>query len=72
MPLTVSDVRQFLDTCGPDDDVVVAATLADGTVLGVRELGISTGQGGPNGEGFEVVIEWEPGAEVVIRPGEAV
>ena len=68
MPLTVSELRQVLDTCLPDDEVVVAATLADGSAISVRELDLGTGQGGPDGECIDLVISWEPGAEAVARP----
>lgn len=68
LTLTVESIRRFLDDCEPTDPVVVWATLADGTVLGVSDLSVGTGQGGPDGEGVEVVIDWEPGAEVVTRP----
>jgi hypothetical protein len=63
--LTVERLRRYLDHCKPTDPVVVSATLADGSVLGVSDLNVGTGQGGPDGESVEVVIDWEPGAEVV-------
>lgn len=66
MPLTVADLREFLDGCHPDDVVVVQATLGDGSALGVRELTVGTGQGGEDGNGFEVVIDWEPGDETTV------
>lgn len=31
--------------------------------IGVDELNVGTDQGGRDGEGIEVVIDWEPGAE---------
>lgn len=65
MPLTVADLRQFLEKCQPHDIVVVTATLADGSVIDVRDLNIGTDQAGTDGEGIEVVIDWEPGTEVV-------
>jgi hypothetical protein len=68
MPLTVADVLQFLNTCRPEDLVVVQATIADGAAIGVRDLTLATDQGGSDGEGVEVVIGWEPGAEVLTRP----
>jgi hypothetical protein len=67
MTLTVQELRAFLEECGDDDLVVVRATLADGSVLGADDLRVGTDQGGPDGEGIEVVLEWEPGAEVITR-----
>jgi hypothetical protein len=65
MPLTVAALRRALGQCQPDDEVVLQATVADGSVIGVHELDFGFDQGGPNGEGVEVVIGWEPGAEVI-------
>ena len=45
MPLTVGELRSFLGQCDDNDLVVVEATLADGSVLGVRELRAGAGQG---------------------------
>lgn len=68
MPLTVADLRHYLDGCGDDDLVVVFTTLDDGSVLSVRELDVGTDQGGSDGEGVEVVTGWEPGDELIPRP----
>lgn len=68
MPLTVARLQSYLATCDPNDKVVVAATLGDGTVIGADDLNVGTDQGGPDGEGFEVVIDWEPGSEIITRP----
>lgn len=65
MALTVQELRALLENFGDDDLVVVRATLADGSVLGVTDLCVGTGQGGSDGEGIEVVLDWEPGAEVI-------
>ena len=67
-PLIVSTLQEYLQSCGPDDVVVVSATLGDGRVVGARELTIGTDQGGGAGEAFEVVISWERGAELVTGP----
>lgn len=48
--------------------MVVSATFADGTVVGVRDLELGTDQGGSDGEGIEVVISWSPWAEAVTSP----
>ena len=66
--LTVAALRRYLAACSPDDVVVVEATLADGSVIGVRNLNIGSGQGGRDGEGVEVIIDWEPGEEAITRP----
>ncbi len=42
--LTVRDLREYLKNCQDDDRVVVAATLADGAVLGVVDLDVGTDQ----------------------------
>jgi hypothetical protein len=68
VPLTVRELRDVLATCGDDDLVVIAAALSDGAVIGVRDLLVGTDQGGIDGEGFELVVSWEPGTEVVTRP----
>ena len=57
----------MLATCGDDDLVVIAATLSDGAVTGVRDLLLGTDQGGVDGEGFELVVFWEPGTEEATR-----
>ena len=58
MPMTVAQLREILSSCDGDEDVVIEATLADGTAIGVQELTVGFGQGGADGEGFEVV--WAP------------
>ena len=68
MPLTVAALREFLRWCEGDEHVVIEATLADGTALGVEEVAIGFGQGGPDGEGTEVVISWRLGAEITTSP----
>lgn len=66
--MTVAELRTLLEECDDNDVVVVAATLGDGSVIYVTELNVGTRQGGPGGEGCEVVIDWEPGAEGLMRP----
>jgi len=68
MPLTVGELVRFLSHCQPHEEVVIEATLGDGSALGVQDLNVGLGQGGPDGEGYEVVIDWEPGAESITRP----
>lgn len=67
--MNVGELREFLDRYGADDDVVVvAATLADGSVIGAQQLNVGTDQGGEDGEGIQVVIGWEDGTEYIERP----
>jgi hypothetical protein len=68
MPLTVAALLDYLSSCDGDELVVVEATLGDGTALGVQDVSVGFGQGGPDGNGTEVVIMWDPGAEVMTRP----
>ncbi|MDO8389485.1 MAG: hypothetical protein Q7V57_03275 [Actinomycetota bacterium] len=68
MPLTVADLRKYLEHCEGDEHVVIAATLSDGTALGVEEVTLGFDQGGPTGDGIEVVISWERGAEITTSP----
>ena len=67
MALAVSELIGLLDGCHGDNPVVVRATLADATMLSVWGMTIGAGQVGPDGEGREVRIEWEPGAEATTR-----
>ena len=68
MPLTVAALRKYPAHCEGDEHVVIAATLSDGTAFGVEEVTIGFDQGGPDGDGTEVVISWELGAEITTSP----
>lgn len=68
MPMTVREMVEYLSGCDPEDHIVIAATLGDGSVIRVQEICVGTDQGGKVGEGIEVVIDWDPGAETVFRP----
>lgn len=71
MPITVRELREYLVSCDGHEEVVIEATLADGTAIGVRELDVGFGQGGSDGEGIEVVIGWDSGSEITTSPTEA-
>ena len=67
-PLSVAALQAFLAGCEADDLVVLEATLADGTAIGVYKLEVGTGQGGDDGQDLDVVLSWQPGAEVLTPP----
>jgi len=67
MTLTVGELRAFLENCADDDVVVVSGSLGDGSVVRVEDLNVGTDQGGPDGRGIEVVLDWEPGSESLTR-----
>jgi hypothetical protein len=70
MPITVRELREYLSHCQGHEEVVIEATLLDGTAIGVQELNVGFGQGGVDGEGVEVVISWALGAETTTSPNE--
>jgi hypothetical protein len=66
--MTVGELQAFLASFMSDDQVWIQGTLADGTVIGVRDIDVTSDQGGRDGDGVEVVLGWAPGAEVITPP----